>query len=339
MAIVRVYFHREPARLGPHLRYIATREGACGLQGLGPAFRALRGDLDACTRLLTEHAAQARTRTGGTTREGAFVRLLFTLPPDTAARVSATDARLAEGSRLVLRDAVEATFRSVGRHLQGVYAIHFHAARREAHGHVHVDLSPLDDLGRPIFINDGQRERFRTTWPREVARALERIERRTPAATRPTTTPAPDAPAPRTSATQATAATPATQTAVPQTATDAGRTRRVPVRPLRTPDNPHVWTVRQHSPVPQRTPSYMRFLAGRLLAATRNSRAPLLDFFLRSFVTRVDERFRTPRAPLSLRFALGFPVPHILVRTHTPVSTRTLRLPFTSWLPCSAVTP
>ncbi len=114
MAIVRVYFHRTPARVGPHLRYIATREGACGLQGLGPAFRALRGDADACTRLLLEHAEQARKRVGGTTREGAFVRLLFTLPSDTAARVSAADARLEEGSRLVLRDAIEATFRSAG---------------------------------------------------------------------------------------------------------------------------------------------------------------------------------------------------------------------------------
>lgn len=51
MAIVRTYFHRTPARVAPHLRYIATREGASGLHGLGPHFRALRGDVEACVRL------------------------------------------------------------------------------------------------------------------------------------------------------------------------------------------------------------------------------------------------------------------------------------------------
>jgi hypothetical protein len=330
MAIVRAYFHRTPARIAPHLRYIATRDGACGLQGLGRDFRALRGDVDACTQLLEQHAARARQRAGTTTREGAFVRLLFTLPPDTATRVSAADARLPEGSRLVLRDAIEATFRSVGRDLQGVYAIHFHAARREAHGHVHVDLSPLDIHGRPTFVTDDQRDRFRTTWAREVARALERVERRAPAPTRDAATPAPDL-APRPARPTTTAST---TTAAPASAdVDDEPARTLPVRPLRVADNPHAWTVAhvgRRSPIPQRTPSYMRFLAGRLLAATRNRKAPLLDLFLRSFVTRVDERWRKPRAPLGVRFALGFPVPHILVRTHTPVSTRTLRLPFTS---------
>ncbi len=323
MAIVRVYFHRTPARVGPHLRYIATRDGACGLQGLGRDFRALRGDIDACTRLMLEHAEQARRRTGGTTREGAFLRLLFTLPPDAAMRVAEADARLPEGSRLVLRDALEATFRSAGRSLQGVYAIHFHAARREAHGHVHVDLSPLDIHGRPTFVSEDQRATFRAAWTREVARALDRVERRAPGAQR-----------------EVTAATVAPRSqpmrgASPGTSADrlGGPEQQARTAQARTPDvfdNPHAWFVRGHTRVTRRTPSYMRFLAGRLLAATRNSQAPLLDFFLRAFVTRANERWGRQRTPLGVRFALGFPVPHVLIHARTPVTTRTLRLPFTS---------
>ncbi len=330
MAIVRTYFHRTPARVAPHLRYIATREGASGLHGLGPHFRALRGDVEACVRLFQDHAAQARQRIGGATREGAFMRLLFTLPTATAARVSAADAHVPEGSRLVLRDALEATFRSVGRHLQGVYAVHFHAARREAHGHVHVDLSPLDVHGRPTFVTDDQRERFRTTWEREIAKALERVERRSPRSVRDVAQPVSDAHAHG-------ARTPATSDSRASTSaeTDATSTRTGPRprRPVGLPDNPHAWTVSRvgrHLTTTQRTPAYMRLLAGRLLAATRNSQAPLLDLFLRAFITRADERWRKKPAPFGVRFALGFPIPHVLVRAHTPLATRTLRLPFTS---------
>ena len=130
MAFVRAYFHREPKRVAPHVRYIAGRENSRGLRGLGPAFRALNGDVERSIALLREHADAVRTRAGQHTRDGPFVRLLFTLPDDLAARAVATDTRLPKGSELVLRDAVEATFRSVGRHLQGVYAIHFHATGR-----------------------------------------------------------------------------------------------------------------------------------------------------------------------------------------------------------------
>jgi hypothetical protein len=174
MAFVRAYYHREPKRVAPHVRYIAGRDGSRGLRGLGPAFRALNGDVERSIALLREHAAVARTRTGWGTREGPFVRLLFTLPDELSARVIATDARLPQGSELVLRDAIEATFRSVGRHLQGVYALHFHATGRRAHPHVHVDLSPLDQHGRTVFLTARQRDLFRTTWER----ALERAERR-----------------------------------------------------------------------------------------------------------------------------------------------------------------
>jgi hypothetical protein len=178
MAIVRVYFHREPKRVAPHVRYIAGRENSRGLRGLGPAFRALNGDVERSIALLREHAAAVRTRAGQHTRDGPFVRLLFTLPDDLAGRVIATDAYLPKGSELLLRDAVEATFRSVGRHLQGVYALHFHATGRRAHPHVHVDLSPLDQHGRTVFLTARQRALFRATWEREIVNVLERAERR-----------------------------------------------------------------------------------------------------------------------------------------------------------------
>lgn len=178
MAYVRIYYHRDPARIAPHVRYIATRPGSCGLHGLGPAFRELRGDVGASVDLLNQHAARARTATGLGTREGPFTRMFFTLPSDLAVRVDQAHAHLMDGPRLVLRDAIEATFRSAGRELQGVYAIHFHAERRAAHGHVHVDLSALDAHGRATFLTAEQRRRLREAWEREVGRALQRVEQR-----------------------------------------------------------------------------------------------------------------------------------------------------------------
>ncbi len=306
MAIVRIYYHRNPARIGPHARYIATRDGACGLHGLGPEFRALRGDIPASVRLLEAHAAQARTRTGIGTREGPFVRLLFTLPTDVAARVSAADARLPEGSRLVLRDALEATFRSVGRQLQGVYAIHFHAAQREAHGHVHVDLSPLDRNGRTTFLTEQQQERLRSVWTREVDQALARVERRA-------ASPRQETGAARDEA-QATTAT-ARRAAQPRSPqgrnvdTDAHR-RAAPQRPRR-----------------QRT-RYMPFVAARLFGWNRS---PLADLFLRALMGRAERRWQPRGAPLAVRFALGLPVPRVTFQVRTPLIPRTLlRLPFTS---------
>ncbi len=187
MAFVRIYFHRSPQRLARHVRYIAERPGARGLRGLGPAFRALNGDVPAAVRLLREHAVQVRTRAGQRVREGPFLRLLFTLPDGLATRVMAADGYLAKGSQLVLHDAIEATFRSVGRHLQGVYAVHFHSTTRRAHPHVHVDLSPLDQHGRTVFLTGRQRDAFRVAWEREIERVLERAERRA-SAPRPATT-------------------------------------------------------------------------------------------------------------------------------------------------------
>ena len=277
MAFVRAYFHREPKRVAPHVRYIAGREGSRGLRGLGPAFRALNGDVERSIALLREHAGVVRTQAGLRTRDGPFVRLLFTLPDDLAARAMATDARLPQGSELVLRDAIEATFRSVGRHLQGVYALHFHATGRRAHPHAHVDLSPLDAHGRTVFLTPRQRELFRTTWEREIERALERAERRVGA---------------------------------PQPARTTPREVDAPTRqrdPIEAPDWPGGEGFRPRAASRSRPRSSpLPNLASILLGS---SRMPLLDLFTRALVARARTRQALPLPTLSARYGLGLRVP------------------------------
>lgn len=377
MAYVRIYYHREPKRVAPHVRYIARRPESDGLRGLGAAFRELRGDVDACVRLLERHAAQARVQAGGTTRDGPFVRLLFTLPAELAARVARSDARLPDGARRVLRDAVEATFRSAGRQLQGVYAIHFHAAQRAVHGHVHVDLSPVDTLGRSTFVTAEQRERLRDVWEREVVKAVERAERRGHEAPddelardhTQTHTESGSARAEAASARSATASEGSTRTHVANGAhtPDRGAPARTPTQATRTtaagaphgvdrstsagtrdatmrvlaPGTAHRPTTsrttddadagatarrpyarrRQHLPY---VPVLTEWLLGR-------SRAPLVDLFLRALVARTERRLAQPRPALAVRFALGLPVPRVIVRPTTPlVRPALLRLPYWS---------
>lgn len=177
MAYVRISYHRDPKRIAAHVRYIAERPESRGLRGLGPEFRALGGEVDAAIRLLRHHGEMVRARAGQGLREGPFWRFIFTLPTPLAQRVAAADHLMSAGSTRVMRDAIEATFRSAGRDLQGVYALHFHAASRREHAHVHVDLSPLDRQGRRVHVTERQRENFKDTWGREVERALSRIER------------------------------------------------------------------------------------------------------------------------------------------------------------------
>jgi hypothetical protein len=308
MAYVTIYYHREPSRLGKHARYIAERPGSAGLHGLGPAFRALRGDVGASVRLLEQHAARARTQTGDGTREGPFVRLLFTLPTDLAQRVDRTARALKDGPRLVLRDALEATFRSAGRELQGVYAVHFHAQKREAHGHVHVDLSPVDLHGRTTFLTPQQRARLRAAWEREVRQALGRVERRSA----------------RPVAARDTSQTPHREDAPGRRETTARRTgrgddarpdgfddRRVTRRPLRLPAR-----------------VYMPAVAARLFGWPRS---PFLDLFLRALLARSTRRRERRRPLLAVRFAFGLPVPRVTVRADTPLVPRQLlRVPFAS---------
>lgn len=278
MAIVRVYFHRNPRRLARHVRYIAERPGSHGLRGLGPAFRTLNGDVAAVTRLLREHAAQVRTRAGNRIREGPFMRLLFTLPDGLAGRVMAADGYLSKGSQLVLHDAVEAAFRSVGRHLQGVYAVHFHSTTRRAHPHVHVDLSPLDIHGRSVFLTGRQRDAFRAAWVREVERALERAERRA--------------------------------AGLPRVRADAAHDRSTPGRRLSgatSPSAPRQGNAsRSGSRRPPRPGRYLTLVASFLLGG---SGLPILDLFTRALLARAQARLRLPLPNRAARAGFGLSVP------------------------------
>lgn len=265
MAYVYIYFHRNPRRLAPHLRYIGERPESRGLRGLGPAFRALQGDIAASIALMREHAASVRRQAGRNLRDGPFVRVLFTLPTPLAERVMAADHRLPKGGERVLQDAVEATFRSVARHLQGVYAMHFHASSRHAHPHVHVDLSPLDQHGRTVFLTGRQRELLRSTWEREVVRALERAERRDP-----THVPAPEE---RTRASWA---------RVHEAGLERPRTR--PARALDVPS---------------------RSLVVLTSWVLRPSEMPLVDLVTRAVLARAGSRLRLPLPSRAARFGFG----------------------------------
>jgi hypothetical protein len=178
MAFVRVSYHRQRQRVAPHVRYIASRDDSSGLRGIGPAFRALGGDVERAIALMHEHAGLVRKQAGATMQEGPFWRLLLTLPTPEAERVASLEGRLPGGGARVMQDAFDATMRSVGRHLQGVYAVHFNSNGRRAHPHIHADLSPLDVHGRRTFVTARQRELFRSTWEREIERVLARAERR-----------------------------------------------------------------------------------------------------------------------------------------------------------------
>ncbi len=276
MAFVRVYFHRQPKRVAPHVRYIAGRDGSRGLRGLGADFRALHGDVERSIALLREQADVARTRAGPRARDGPFVRLLFTLPDGLAERAMAADAHLPQGSELVLRDALEATFRSAGRHLQGVYALHFHATGRRAHPHAHVDLSPLDAHGRGVFLTGRQRELLRATWEREIERALDRAERR--------------ARAPRLADAERLDAHVPPRDAI----VVAEQSARTPPRqrPRGTP------RAARASVIPN--------LASILLGS---SGMPLLDLFTRALLARARARVGIPLPTLSARHGLGLRVP------------------------------
>ncbi len=265
MAYVYIYFHRNPRRLAKHVRYIGERPESRGLRGLGPAFRGLHGDVAASIALLRDHAAVVRQRAGHGVRDGPFVRLLFTLPDGLATRVMEADQRLSKGGERVLQDAIEATFRSVARHLQGVYAMHFHASSRHAHPHVHVDLSPLDQHGRTVFVTGRQRDLLRSSWEHEVVRALERAERRDP-----TLVPVCDVAVAR------------------QAARDRDAQPRGP---------------RAHAVRALEAPG--RSLAVLTTWVLRRSGLPLVDLFTRAVLARAGARSRLPLPSRAARFGFG----------------------------------
>jgi hypothetical protein len=307
MAYIRAYYHRDPKRLAAHVRYIAGREDSRGLRGLGQPFRELRGDIGAAVRLLQEHARAVRTQAGGALREGPFLRLLFTLPDDLAARVMAADGRLAKGSELVLRDAVEAVFRSAARHLQGVYAVHFHSTARRAHPHVHVDLSPLDTHGRTAFLTRRQQDLLRDAWGREVERALVRVERHLHPPER-----APAQPEALQRGSHGHVLEPGQRAGEP----GGNAPAEAPSRRARRDGQSTPWAApvagsrRAPDETPRRRVGRSRDALPLLTQALLGpSGLPLLDLFTRALLGRAQARLRLPAPNLALRDALGLQVP------------------------------
>jgi hypothetical protein len=171
---VEARYHRNPARVGTQVRYIAHREEGLTdgrrreLYGIGERYRALRGDEPAIRKALREDRRGLRSPV--------YFRFILTVDNPTAARFQRLDGHLSER---VLRDAVEKTFRGSARGAQGVFAVHQHGGLdRPAHPHVHALLSPRFENGMAIHLSPVRIERVKERWEREVLAGLQRQERR-----------------------------------------------------------------------------------------------------------------------------------------------------------------
>ena len=190
MFFVEARYHRSPKRAADQVRYIAHREEGLPdgrrreLYGIGPRYRAFRGDEHAIRRALVED--------GRGLRNPVYFRFILTVDNRTAERFARLEAGLAER---VIRDAVQNTFRSAARGVQGAFAIHQHGGDdRPAHPHVHALLSPRLQNGAPTHISPQRIQGVRHRWESEVLRGLERQERRLERP-RETRVPAPKVPA------------------------------------------------------------------------------------------------------------------------------------------------
>jgi len=171
---VEAKYHHSPKRAADQVRYIAHREEGLRdgqrreLYGIGPRYRAFRGEERAIRRALVEDARGLRNPV--------YFRFILTVDNRAADRFARLDGRLAER---VLRDSVERTFRGAARGVQGVFSIHQHGGEdRPAHPHVHALLSPRLQNGSPTHLSPRAIQAVRERWEREVLRALERQERR-----------------------------------------------------------------------------------------------------------------------------------------------------------------
>jgi len=171
---VEAHYHHSPKRAADQVRYIAHREEGLrdgerrDLYGIGPRYRAFRGDERAIRKALVEDARSLRNPV--------YFRFILTVDNRTAQRFTRLDGRLTER---VLRDAVEKTFRGAARPVQGVFAVHQHGGElRAAHPHAHVLLSPRLQNGKPTHLSRTRIASVRERWETEVLRGLERQERR-----------------------------------------------------------------------------------------------------------------------------------------------------------------
>jgi hypothetical protein len=171
---VEAHYHHNPKRAADQVRYIAHREEGLrdgqrrDLYGIGPRYRAFRGDERAIRKALVQDARGLRNPV--------YFRFILTVDNRTAERFARLDGRLAER---VLRDSVDKTFRGAARGVQGVFAIHQHGGEdRAAHPHVHALLSPRFEDRSPTHLSPRAIQAVRERWEKEVLRALERQERR-----------------------------------------------------------------------------------------------------------------------------------------------------------------
>jgi hypothetical protein len=171
---VEARYHHNPKRAADQVRYIAHREE--GLRdgqrrefyGIGPRYRAFRGDEGAIRKALVQDARGLRNPV--------YFRFILTVDNRTAERFARLDGRLAER---VLRDSMDKTFRGAARGVQGVFGIHQHGGEgRPAHPHVHALLSPRLEDRSPTHLSPRAIQVVRERWEREVLRGLERQERR-----------------------------------------------------------------------------------------------------------------------------------------------------------------
>ncbi len=174
MFFVEAHYHHNPKRAADQVRYIAHREEGLrdgqrrDLYGIGPRYRAFRGDERAIRTALVQDARGLRNPV--------YFRFILTVDNRTAERFARLDGRLAER---VLRDSVDKTFRGAARGVQGVFAIHQHGGEdRPAHPHVHALLSPRFEDRSPTHLSPRTIAKVRERWEKEVLRGLERQERR-----------------------------------------------------------------------------------------------------------------------------------------------------------------
>lgn len=110
MFFVEAHDHHSPKRAADQVRYIAHREEGLRegerreLYGIGPRYRAFRGDERLIRKALIEDARGLRNPV--------YFRFILTVDNRTADRFARLDGHLTER---VLRDAVEKTFRGTAR--------------------------------------------------------------------------------------------------------------------------------------------------------------------------------------------------------------------------------
>jgi hypothetical protein len=167
-------YFKGTGRVGRAVKYIAHREerlpGGQGreLYGVGDRYRALRGDEAAIIRQLKEDARGLKAPR--------YYRVKLTLDDRAAQRLSRLNPAQRE---LVLRDAVDKTFRGAFRQAQGVFVVHENERGNRPFGnpHVHALLAPRLVTGEATFIPRQRLAPFRQRWEREVVQALRRYER------------------------------------------------------------------------------------------------------------------------------------------------------------------